>query len=121
MTSSTTQFVVDAKQADTQTPGGPPEKTLPQRLVHRTFLCGLGIGFLQMLLSGLSLGVVLDLLRRGTLVTPGAILLPMACLAIYGLGLSFMAGLRKHQRFRSWRPLLCYLTGLAVSVALVLL
>jgi hypothetical protein len=121
MSSTGTQVVVNPTQDSPETGDGPPEKMPPKRFVHRTFLLGMAIGFLQMLLSGLALGVVLDLLRRGTLVTPGSILLPMGCLAVSALALGSMAGLRKHQRFRSWLPLLCYLAGMGLCAALILL
>src|SRR2546425_8551475 len=104
MSTTAAKLVVPPPEIHAQSHEGPPEKTCAQKYVHRTFLCGLAIGFLQMLLSGLALGMVLDLLRRGTMVTPGAILLPMSCLAVSALALMSMTGLRKHQRFRSWLP-----------------
>jgi len=101
-------------------PSGPPVKTLAQRLIHRTFLCGVLVGPLQVVLAALALWIGLALLGEGTLVTRGAILLPVGSLVCYSLALASVARLRKHQRFHSWLPAICYLVGLTACGAMVL-
>jgi hypothetical protein len=121
MSSTVTRLVVSPVPPATQATDAATEKMPSQKYVHRAFLLGLAVGFLQMTLSGLALGVVLDLLRRGTLVTPESILVPMGCLAVSVLALGSMLGLRKHQRFRAWLPATCYFAGMGLCAAMVLL
>ncbi|MGH9361189.1 MAG: hypothetical protein ACRD2T_04675, partial [Thermoanaerobaculia bacterium] len=121
MSSSAAQVVLRTPVHPPQGDGGSLEKTPAQRVVRLAFLVGVTVGSLQILLSALGLWVALDLLQGGVLVTANSILLPLGCLAAYLLAFSSMAGLRKHQRFRSWFPALCHLAGMGVGTFMVLL